>query len=967
MNKNLAKEGVSELVEKYKYVISLKKEKTYSEEDTINGFILPLFNILGWNTRDKDEVSSQEHIPGSGRPDYNLKINGISQFYLEAKKLSADLDEEKYAFQVINYSWNKGVTYAVLTDFESIKVFNAQRIEKSDLMDKLVFEIPYDRYIEDFEILWLLSKDAFKEKSLDKYAEKHGKKEKPISVANVIKRLNADLQWCRERLTESFSGCNAEKKIPRELIDEGVQKLLDRLIFLRVAEDRGVEPNILKNLLREVKSSKDSHAPFQVLVSKFRELDKLYNSNLFSEHYFEEWEMWDGALEEVINKLYGKQGYYEYNFKEMPADVLGSVYESYLSYKLSATKIINQTLFNQNGEKILVHKDAKKRKEQGIFYTPLFIVDYIVRSTLKPILDKCHNLDDLRKIKVLDPACGSGSFLIKTLEIIAEKYQEFGVEPEFAKKRIVLENIYGVDLDYQAVEIARLNLLINSLNSRELLPKLDKNIKNGNSLISGTVKELKSRFGKSWRDKKSFIWEEEFPEVFRQGGFDVIVGNPPYIKEDINKSAFEGLHDSLYYQGKMDLWTMFACISIDLLKDNGIVGFIAPSSWVSNAGASIMRNKIISEGELKTFIDFGDYKVFEQAGIQTMIYVFEKRIPSQKYYVEYLKIEDKDIDEGKLILNIFGEKKKIGIEPDELKDKYLVFNENEKDLLLRKIKSLSNYQINEKDIGNGIDVLQDFVTDKHLKSLPIKEVKKGEGIFVLSNEEVERIAPTEQEKNYLKPYYTTVEINRYLSNKHSNYKIIYADKYFREHIQEFPNLKKHLDKFSKILTSAYAPYGLHRPREEKFFISGHIFSIRKTKRPAFSFVDFPAYVTRPFMILDIGKINPNYVLGLLNSKLIYFWLKNKGKLQGDQLQIDKEPLLELPILISDKGEQRKIMDLVEKMISLNKELQIISFKSDLKDKIKSEIEKVDEKIDQEVYKIYGLTEVEINIIEKTLR
>lgn len=476
----MEKEKIQDLVEKYEKVKTENKLKTYSEEDTIQGFILPLFEILGWDTRNKNEVSQQDHIKGSGRPDHTLKINGITQFYLESKKLSVDLDNEIFAKQVINYSWNTGITYAVLTDFESIKVFNAQRIDKTDLMDKLVFEIPYHKYLEDFETLMLLSKQSFKDKKLDSYAEKIGKKEKSVSVSSVIKKLNEDIQWCRQTLTESFERCNEDKNIPKDLLDEGVQKLLDRLIFLRVAEDREVEPNILKNLLREAELQKGS-TPFQAMVATFRELDKVYNSNLFSPHYFEKWEEWDGGLEKVIQRLYGKKGYYEYNFKEMPADVLGSVYESYLGYKLLSKNSKNKKLFG-NQKEVTVHKDAKKRKEQGIYYTPLFIVDYIVQSTLKPVLDKCTSVNDLKKIKVLDPACGSGSFLIRALEEIAEKYKEFGSENEYIKRQIIVENLFGVDLDTQAVEISRLNLLINSLDSKGFLPKLDKNIKNGNSL-----------------------------------------------------------------------------------------------------------------------------------------------------------------------------------------------------------------------------------------------------------------------------------------------------------------------------------------------------------------------------------------------------------------------------------------------------------------------------------------------------
>src|SRR3989344_5732842 len=151
-----------------------------------------------------------------------------------------------------------------------------------------------------------------------------------------------------------------------------------------------------------------------------------------------------------------------------------------------------------------------------------------------------------------------------------------GLSPEkrqFIKMQILTNNLYGVDLDEQAVEIAKLNLLVAALEDRAKMSDLD-NIRVGNSLISGTDEELKKRFGKDWRDKKPFNWEKEFPEVFKRGGFDVIFGNPPYIKEFVSKSAFDGLHDSPYYQGKMDLWTMFGCISIDLLKEGGTTSFI---------------------------------------------------------------------------------------------------------------------------------------------------------------------------------------------------------------------------------------------------------------------------------------------------------------------------------------------------------------------------------------------------------
>lgn len=389
-----------------------------------------------------------------GRVDYGFYLEGRIKFYVEAKSLKSDLHNEEYAKQAIRYSWNRGVDWAILTDFESIKVFYTQDPTQT-LFSKLVFEIGFDEYIDRFDQLWLLSKEALKANELDLYAQKHGKKMQKILVSD---QLYKHLDECRKMLIEKLGMWNGIKD--QELLDEGVQKLLDRLIFIRVAEDRGIEDSTLIPLLRAWESNKNGKSLYESMIGKFRELDGIYNSNLFTEHPFEKWNESPGVTEKVIETLQGKAGYYEYDFKIMPADVLGAVYENYLGHRLASS---------QKG--VVLDKDAKKRKEQGIYYTPAFIVDYIVKNALKPVLDKCKSIDDLKKIKVLDPACGSGSFLLKVLEVINDKYKEFGNKgDEYTKITILLENIYGVDLDDQAVEIARLNLLLSALETKMKLP-----------------------------------------------------------------------------------------------------------------------------------------------------------------------------------------------------------------------------------------------------------------------------------------------------------------------------------------------------------------------------------------------------------------------------------------------------------------------------------------------------------------
>src|SRR3989338_670603 len=277
-----AKKKIEQLIAKYEAVKATGAIRNYSEEDTKNSFIVPLFEALGWDFHNRIEVTAEEHISGK-RVDYGVYLNGTSVFYLEAKPLKADIHKEEYAEQAIQYSWNKGTTWAILTDFESLIVFNALSPEKS-LHGKKYFEIEYADYISRFDQLWLLSKESFVKNLLDHEAEKHGKKLQKVSVTES---LSKDLNECRRILTEAFLQWN--KDVDPDLIDEGVQKLLDRLIFIRAAEDRKIEPPTLRPMVNEWRASDRDKSLYQRMIGKFRELDAIYNSNLFSEHPFEKW------------------------------------------------------------------------------------------------------------------------------------------------------------------------------------------------------------------------------------------------------------------------------------------------------------------------------------------------------------------------------------------------------------------------------------------------------------------------------------------------------------------------------------------------------------------------------------------------------------------------------------------------------------------------------------------------------
>lgn len=618
-----AKENIVKLVEKYNKLKEQNKIKDYNEAQTVSEFIEPLFSYLGWdihNINNPNEVTPEEGI-SNGRVDRAFRVNGIPKFFLEAKSMKTDLDVESYAKQAIKYSWNKGVDYAVLTDFEAIKVFNANAHSKS-LRDKIIFQISCEEYISNFDKLCLLSKEGFKSNSLDKYAEEHFKKSQKLAVNE---KLFSDLREAREILTKSFRSWNSS--LSTDDLDEGIQRILDRLVFIRVLEDRKLEDIILRPLIRDDRNNQEL---FHSLIEKFRELDNIYNSSLFKEHACEKWENYDlHDFKKVIELLYGDD-VYEYDFKDIPADILGGVYESYLGYIAQKPIEADKTgksgkLFVVEGKKELKEKSRKKRKEQGIYYTPKFIVDYIVKNTLGEKLKEVTSINDLKKIKVLDPACGSGSFLTKALETINDKYKDFNAPgDQYTKTQILLGNIYGVDLDPQAAELARLNLLLDALDKKEKLPELE-NIKVGNSLISGEEKELQKYFGKNWQDKEAFNWEEKFSNVFKQNGFDVIIGNPPYGAElsDEDKKYL----DDTYNIGSTDTAILFIKNSLKLLKGNGRLGFIIPKAFCFTSNYGKIRNFVWDN--LETIIDCG--KVWKQVKLEQVVIILQKEAKFESY------------------------------------------------------------------------------------------------------------------------------------------------------------------------------------------------------------------------------------------------------------------------------------------------------------------------------------------------
>jgi len=1043
MNSNLetSREQIEILVKNFDEHIDAYKSN-FNETNVRTQFIDKFFHLLGWDVYNKNNFSEQfrDVIPEdkikvnsvTKAPDYSFRIGGTRVFFVEAKKPAVDIKFDKApAFQLRRYGWTAKLSVSVLTDFEELAVYDCRvkpsPNDKAHVARRLYYT--YKEFVEKWdEIYALFSKEAVMKGSIEKFISS----EKKIKgTAKVDDEFLKEISEWRILLAKNIALRNYN--LSTRDLNFVVQRTIDRIIFLRMCEDRGAEDFgrllIVTNGVRIYKR----------LFELFREADQKYNSGLFyfrpeknkldaPDEISDIIEIDDKIIGSIIKRLYPPNCPYE--FSVMPADILGNVYEQFLGKVIRLTK----------GHQAKIEDKPEVKKAGGVYYTPKYIVDYIIKNTIGKALESNGNNSKtkrLKNLKVLDPACGSGSFLIQAYQFLLDyhltyytknnpekwlkgknptiyeaiiKDKDLKIENYYKlttseKKRILLDNIYGVDIDSQAVEVTKLSLLLKVLEDENqdtlesqlklfherALPDLSQNIKCGNSLIGLDFYENQQLDLLDEEEQLKinvFDWQSAFPAVFnRQNpGFDVVVGNPPYVKEYTDKTTFHHLKNTnlkKYYQGKMDLWYLFTCLSIDLLKENGFHSFIATNNWITNAGASILRNKVLEETKILSFVDFSDFKVFENASIQTMIFVLQKTKPARKYSLKYTKIINKKIKKADLINNLNSETKKFKtistsdykqfkseILTAELKNKPINFINKTILSVLDKIKDNANYYLNEKEIAQGIVAPQDFVIDSHLKK--IKNAEKGDGIFVLTKNEVDNLNLTDYEKKILKPYYTIEQLKKYYGSSKNKLWVIYSDINVRKNINSYPNIKNHLDKFKQVITSDFKPYGLHRARKQDFFKGNKIISLRKAKHPIFTYTDFSCYVSQTYFVIKPNDINLKYLTGFLNSKLINFWLYFKGKKQGDQLQIDKAPLIEMPIInldlsnSIDKERHLQMTKHVDRMIELHKRIERVKTPYE-KTNVQNQINATDKAIDKMIYQLYDLTEDEIKIVEEATK
>jgi predicted type IV restriction endonuclease len=699
-----------DLVSRFREQLPDYKRGRYNETQLRRDFLDPLFRLLGWDVDNSAgyaesfrEVVHEDAVKVGGTtkaPDYSFRLGGRRLFFLEAKKPSVFIKEDiAPAYQLRRYAWSAGLQLSVLSDFEEFAVYDGS--VKPGAKDKpskaRVFYCTFEDYAAKWdEIAALFSKDAVLRGGIERFVKKlPGRR----GTAAVDAEFLAQIESWREVLARNIALRNPG--LDAHGLNHAVQATIDRIVFLRICEDRGIEDE--GRLLAQT----NGPGIYPRLVSLFRDADDRYNSGLFHfkaeksrpyepDEYTLRLAIDDKPLRDIILGLYYPASPYE--FSVLPADILGSVYERFLG------KVIRLTA----GGQAKVEDKPEVKKAGGVYYTPTHIVDYIVRQTVGRLLEG-RTPRQAEKLRICDPACGSGSFLIGAYQYLLDwhlkQYTAQGPEklaggrnPRLRRafvpspstgegqgggeggwrltvgerKRILLANLYGVDIDPQAVEVTKLSLLLKVLEGEtgetlglkqlklfheRALPDLDANILCGNSLIGGDFFDGRLDLEAEERRRiNAFDWAAGFPGVFTptptlprqggggqspspstgegrdggEGGFDAVIGNPPYIRIQTLKewAPLEVEHYKTAYRaaskGNYDIYAVFVERGLQLLNPRGRLGFILPHKFFNAEYGEPLRGLISAGRHLAEVVHFGHQQVFDQATTYTCLLFLDK-------------------------------------------------------------------------------------------------------------------------------------------------------------------------------------------------------------------------------------------------------------------------------------------------------------------------------------------------------
>jgi len=996
VNKEAALKKISELVERFEEQFNSYKKADYNETQTRRDFIDPFFKALGWDIDNEEgyaeayrEVIHEDKVKvgkATKAPDYSFKLSGGKRlFFVEAKKPSVVVkDDILPAYQVRRYGWSARLSISIITDFEEFAIYDCTK--KPFPTDKAsvarIKYLTFREYLNEFDFLWdTFSKERVLKGSFDKFVQGNANKK---GTATVDKDFLQSLDSWRTYLATSISWNN--KGLDEDEINFVVQQAINRIIFLRIAEDRGVEP--YGNLQNAIK-----HGDFyQNLFTTFKEADDKYNSGLFDfkkDKISKDLKIDNKVLKTIINELYYPISPYE--FSELPVEILGSAYEQFLG------KVIRITPAHH----AKIEEKPEVRKAGGVYYTPQYIVDYIVKNTVGKLVD-AKTPNEISQIKIVDPACGSGSFLIGAYQYLLNWHQNYytgngkpskvgnmslsrgtknnpltpdGNLTTAEKKRILLNNIYGVDIDANAVEVTKLSLLLKcmegetsasiayqlSMFHERVLPTLDNNIKSGNSLVDIDFYDNQLDFGDE-KKIKPFNWRKGFPDVFNikepgksldfkkqfnkvknlsddtddlidkfilketqipygvLGGFDVVIGNPPYgaLFSSAESDYFKIRYNTAVW--RCESYLLFIEQALKLLKTDGYLGFIIPDTLLNLGFTQPTRELLLRNSKIQEIVGLPS-NVFTGATVDTIILLTEKT----EYTYQY--------NASSILVRTFGKKQPIHYIIDPQKEFYA----KAKDWFVQNAFNIQTDNIENsllEKIGNNRQTVSQFADMYYgIKAYQVGKGKPHQTKKIRDEKPFTSII--QKGENWL-PFYDGKNIGRYRLLWNKNNWLNYGD-------------------------------WLAEPRKPAVF-EGEKILIRKItgKTLISTYIPETSYCNTLLFVLKLKEKSYSYksILAILNSLLIGWYFRMKFQISDNDTfpQIMIRDILQFPLPVVDGIIDANLNKLTSQLLNLNEEMQQIKLESK-RLQIQSKIEYCETRINEIVYQLYGLTEDEIKIVE----
>ncbi|MBN1618923.1 N-6 DNA methylase [Candidatus Dojkabacteria bacterium] len=939
------KDKIFQLVEVFGRNIDQYKAKSdtqFNEAQLREQFLNPMFNALGWDMYNEQgyaeqykEVVHEDKVEIEGKPkapDYSFRIGGQRKFFLEAKKpvikIKTDYDP---ALQLRRYAWSAHLPVSLLSDFEEFAIYDTAIAPKSsDIASVSRIEYyTYDQYPDIWEKLYdTFAKESILKGSFDRYAEKE-KRGKQV----VDKSFLSEIEKWREWLAKDIAKNNAALTV--EELNLAVQKIIDRLIFLRIAEDRGIERY---KRLQELVSSNNS---YRELNKYFKNAQQKYNSNLFdftADTLTPLLHISDNVLDKILKHLYYPTS--PYVFDVIGVEVLGNIYEQFLG------KVIRLT----SSHNAKVEEKPEVKKAGGVYYTPKYIVDYIVKNTVGELV-KRKTPKEVSKLKILDPACGSGSFLLGAYEYLLDWHLSYYLKQDDKekkklekkgtifqkesdditnwllttqeKKRIMLNNIYGVDIDAQAVEVTKLSLALKMLENENqesisnqlmlfqerILPDLSSNIKCGNSLIGSDYwndKDLSTVTEEEIKKVNAFDWNKEFAEVFRksarggkQGGFDAVIRNPPW-------GAYVSTKEKEYYSIRnfkdksYNSAYLFIEKSLNHIKKNGYLGFIVPKGLAYVPNLRPIRKILIENSIPQVVID-----------------------SSESFYESGVQLES-------LII------------------------------ITRKGKFYSTNFI----LATGYTVEDEFRTKTVSDPLAFTDDRIAIWLDDLSLSIIKKIKKNSIKLNEICESRRGININKYVSSEKNDCVVLGGRDINRYYIKSL-----------RYASKSFIKESFNWQNNEKIVLQELIGRIGKPLFGNFrnvsikAAIDVNGYYTLDTVVnifIKDTSYNIKYILAVLNSRLM-LWYFHRYQVSFSQLtiHIGNQNAQILPIPKATSKDQLHISNLVEQLILAYKNLNIDSSTSH-HSLIGKKIKRIEDKINLHIYKICALNKNEVIIIENDI-